>query len=181
MNRRFAIGIGYLVFALALGTLPAWASDTIETSNPGMAQEDALLTRIKAVFDKDTRIELHDVKVSRDGETIHLDGSVMTAYERAHAEHLAGDVPGVDEIVNEIRVVKPVNPDFAMAKKIRANILRNPVLQVSKLKVEVKDRNVSLWGIVSTEDQRTTVGHFIHGMTGVNDLQNHLVVAETQS
>jgi osmotically-inducible protein OsmY len=96
MNRRVAGSIALVLLALAAGPGCAgrgdpWHDARIEGQVKARlaAQKNANLTRLGVVSQE---------------ATVHLTGSVETAEQKALAEGLARDVPGVRRVVNGVEV-----------------------------------------------------------------------------
>ncbi len=122
----------------------AWDDSTIEIG-------------IKNRFGMDRRLDPKNIQISsRDGVVV-LRGTVLTDYERSIAELLAGTSKKVRGVIKEIKVVPPLNRDFALTKAVREDILQNPALKVLELKVEVRDGTARLFGFVKDPKQREKV------------------------
>ena len=94
-----------------------------------------------------------DVKV-KDG-VVTLIGPVSWWYQREEAESVAGNVPGVVDVRNEIfldREAGPLSP-ADVEKKIRMAFLRNAQLDADAIHVATADRMVTLSGTVRSWDE----------------------------
>lgn len=179
MKNRLLMAAGVITAIVGFGSSLAFAGAEGQSADRKDA-DFSIVNRINADFDRDTRIDLKQVEVTSHEGTVLLKGTVLTEYERAHAAQLAGDVPGVKEVVNKINVVEPLNADFSLAKTIRGNILRNPALNVSKLDVKVKDRHVVLMGFVGDPNQKQTTGRIVRDIEGVHSLTNKIRVLDNK-
>ena len=156
---------------------PAWSAAT-RTVNP--PSDLKINTEIEAVFDRDDHIDLRDVHVKTDRGITTLSGTVLTDYEKAYAEQLVGDVRdrlGRERgVVNEITVIIPADADLALAKDIRSDLLQNPAVHVSKLKVSVQNGSVHLQGFVPSQDQKKRVDKIVKDGRQVASVKDDLVI-----
>ncbi|MBI3803226.1 MAG: BON domain-containing protein [Nitrospirae bacterium] len=168
------LGIWFLV-----GGSPVWAaSNTTEAQQP--PSDLKINTEIKAAFDRDNHIDLSKVDVQTKNGIVTLSGTVLTDYEKAYATQLASDVRDHlkkgKEIVNNITVIFPADQDLVLAKEIRSDLLQNPAVHVSKLKVAVKGGSVQLQGFVSSDEQKKRVDKIVQDRKQVASLKDDLVI-----
>ena len=141
-----------------------------------MKSDHWIAWRVDALLQNDERFDYRDVRVAAKDGVVTLDGSVMTEYEKGHASLVAEDVPGVKGVENVILVVEPVNANFALAKKVRTQILENPELTISSLDVSAEQGRVEIRGIVSGSGERTEIGDIVKEMPGVATVENEIWV-----
>ncbi|HUJ79889.1 MAG TPA: BON domain-containing protein [Nitrospiria bacterium] len=116
------------------------------------------------------------VKIKQKGVAV-LTGYVLTDYEKAHAAEVAGDVPGVTEVKNEIMVVQyTAGHDGAVAQRVRSQIIQDPTMKAEALEVEAEKDGVILHGIVKTADQKEQIGKFVSEVQGVKHVDNDIDV-----
>lgn len=132
--------------------------------------------RVDALLQNDNRLDYREVRVTTKDKIVTLKGSVMTDYEKAHATLVAGDIPGVKGVTNEIVVVEPVDADFALIKRVHSEIIQDPTLKVMALDVDAREGGVTLYGIVRSVDQKKRVGELVQGVPGVKELKNEILV-----
>lgn len=165
---------GFFFLMIATAASPAWSAPKGPT---GPAASDLeITTRVKALFDRDNHVDLRDVDVKTENGIVILSGTVLTHYERGYAVQTAGEIPIVKELVDRIKVVAPLTPDIALAKKIRADLLKNPMVNISKLNVTVEDGSVRLQGYVLSESQKRQAGDLVRYRKQVASLQNEIKV-----
>jgi len=66
----------------------------------------ALTARIKAKMALDDMVKAREVRVSTEGSTVTLRGTVETSAERDRAERLARETDGITRVVNELTIRK---------------------------------------------------------------------------
>lgn len=132
--------------------------------------------RVDALLHDDNRYDYREVRVKTKDKVVTLKGSVMTDYEKAHAVLVAGDIPGVKAVTDEIIVAEPVDPDIALMKRVRSEIVQDPLLKIIALDVDAKDGAVTLYGIVRDSEQKERVDELVHGIPGVKALADEILL-----
>lgn len=107
---------------------------------------------------------------------VTLEGGVGNLREREDAERAVLNLRGVVGVVNKIRV----KPQAADPEELRAQIEdaleRRADREAERLRVEVGDGTVELWGRVhSWQERRAVVGSISHA-PGVREVKDHLRV-----
>ena len=94
-----------------------------------------------------------DAKVE-DG-VVTLTGPVSWWYQREEADFVAGNVPGVVDVRNEIFLDRPAGPlsPADVEEKIRMAFVRNAQLDADAIHVATADRAVTLSGTVRSWDE----------------------------
>lgn len=132
---------------------------------------------IVATMERDGRLDHNRIVVSSLNGHVVLSGTVLTEFERAHAERLAGGVPGVQGVDNRLQVIPAQNQDAALAAEVRTAILQHPVLAVSGLSVTASNGTVRLMGIVVDPKQKQMIDHVVSFIPGVRAVDNRVIVA----
>jgi hyperosmotically inducible periplasmic protein len=84
--------------------LAACASTSTESSTGDLIDDTVITARIKAAYAKDPMVSALAVSVESFKGAVQLSGFVKTAAERARAEAIANDVPGVTQVFNSIQL-----------------------------------------------------------------------------
>ncbi|HET6464767.1 MAG TPA: BON domain-containing protein [Nitrospiria bacterium] len=171
--RLMGLLVGWILI-ITMGMMPVLAESTgIEKQSK---PDKWIRWRVDALLHNNNRLDYRRVDVACKSGEITLTGSVFTDYEKAHATLVAGDVPGVKAVQNKILVVEPVNADFALMKKVRSQILQDPILSVTALEVDAEEGVVELHGIVSNSELKHRVTEIIQGVPGVKRVVNAIDV-----
>lgn len=112
MKRKINLSALLLVSVLPLG---AFAQQPAQPTPPPPAREtpgeyidDAAITaKVKAAFVKDKAVNATDVKVETYKGTVQLSGFAASSAAIERAVELAGKVPGVKMVRNDIRLKQP--------------------------------------------------------------------------
>jgi len=171
----------YVVIAAVVLTMGGSVSAQASKLSPAMSHIKAdswMRWKIDSLLQNDPYLDYRGVKVQikKNGVAV-LSGYVLTNYEKAHAAEVAGDVPGVTEVQNEIMVVQyTAGHDGAVAQHVRSQIVQDPTMKTEALDVEAEKGGVILHGIVKTADQKERIGQFAMEVTGVKHVDNDIDV-----
>jgi len=173
MRKNLLLGL------LILFTLILFPSHHAHANNPaGMGIADEWIeTTLKSVIENDGRLDLRQILVSSMNHEVILEGTVLTDFEKVHAERLAAGIPGVKAVVNNLKVMPTFDQDIALSQQIRTAILQHPLLKVLNLKVTAKDGVVRLNGIVSSPTQKAMIDRMIYRFfTDVKAVTNEISI-----
>ena len=112
-----------------------------------------------------------DVKVTEPGY-VTLKGAVESWTEKQIVENVAKGVSGVTGIKNDIRIDYPKHPsDYEMKQEIKKRLAYDIWVDANLIEVEVKDRHVTLSGIVgsASEKRYARTDAWIYGVSSVDD------------
>jgi osmotically-inducible protein OsmY len=138
-------------------------------------REDAELARaVRSVLEWDVLVPDENIKSTLADGWVTLEGSVGNMREREDAERAVLHLEGVVGVNNKI-VVEPLKVD---AEELRAEIEdaleRRADREAERLRIEVRDGTVNLWGRVhSWQEKRAVVGSISHA-PGVGKVNDHL-------
>jgi osmotically-inducible protein OsmY len=158
-------------------------SSTGATTTTPVSPDQALALKINTALRRDRYLAYRNVRAdARHGQAV-LMGTVLTDFEKAHAGIVAGGVPGVKTVKNDLVVVRDASADDSdLARRIREALLRDPALRVTALSIETRQGDgIILNGIVSSADIKTRVGTVASEVQGVRRVQNELEVEQAKS
>jgi osmotically-inducible protein OsmY len=169
----------WVVIAAVVLTMGGSVSALAAKASPVMPHINAdswMRWKVDALLQNDPYLDYRGVtvKIKQNGVAV-LSGYVLTDYEKAHAAEVAGDVPGVTEVKNEITVVQyTAGHDGVVARHVRSQIIQDPTMKAEALDVEAEKNGVILHGIVKTADQKARIGQFASEVTGVKHVDNDI-------
>lgn len=113
-----------------------------------------------------------------DDHRVTLIGTAPWEYQRNVAGRLMENVPGVDSVHNDIKIV-PQLPFAADTAKsgIRAALVRNAQVEADHIHVRTAGTEIELTGTVRTWAERNQAGHIAWNTPGVTNVRNNLHVA----
>ncbi len=108
---------------------------------------------------------------------VTLDGVVPGLDDKRLAGLLAWWVPGVRDVVNGIAVDPPEEDgDESIAEACRLALEKDPFVDAGQIRVRVRDRRVTLEGLVRSEDQRRMAESDVWALFGVDEVDNRILV-----
>lgn len=150
------------------------ANDIEVRANDRERTDEAIAHAVRHALEWDTLVPDDRIRSTVSDGWVTLDGDVNVWREREDAERAVLNLSGVIGVVNKI-VVKPlkVKPDELRAQ-IEDALERRADREAERLRVEVEDGVVDLWGRVhSWPEKRAVIGSISHA-PGVRQVQDHL-------
>jgi len=178
MRKRNIVWVVIAAVIYAMGGSVSAQAAKVSTAMPHIKTDQWMRWKIDSLLQNDLYLDYRGVtvKIKNDGVAV-LSGYVLTDYEKAHAAEVAGDVPGVTEVKNEITVVQyTAGHDGTVAQRVRSQIIQDPTMMAEALDIEAEKDGVILHGIVKTTDQKVRIGQFASEVTGVKHVDNDIDV-----
>ncbi|MBD2721040.1 BON domain-containing protein [Hymenobacter armeniacus] len=153
---------------------------------PGMGREEdldrsdeAIAQAVRDTFDRDPRLreELPQVEVQAHAGAVTLRGTVGNLRACRSAAHDAGQVAGVREVHNLLKV-RPTRfwSDADLRQRVAAALQRDPYLHGFHFSVTVLNSRATLHGWVSSRFEQEQAGELASGVNGVVDVENRVAV-----
>ncbi len=174
-----------LVCLMIVGfALTAGAVDRV----PASVRDASITARIETMFLLNEHLSPFNINTTTKNGVVTLTGSVDDNVRRDLAVDLAQSVDGVSEVVNQVKVVrqsggtKPsrsfrqIVRDKTTSASIRSRLLYHKELSGLSISVQTVSGNVTLSGVVVTEDEGKRVVQIAAGTRGVNKVTSNLVV-----
>jgi hyperosmotically inducible periplasmic protein len=156
--------------------VPAWAA--VAPPSP----DQALALQVNTALRRDRYLAYRHVRADAKHGEVVLMGSVLTNFEKAHAAKVAGGVPGVKSVKNQILVERQTASDENdLARRIREALSRDPTVHVTELAIESAPQDgVILQGIVDSAEMKDRIGKVAAGVKGVAHVVNNLEVEQAE-
>ncbi len=116
------------------------------------------------------------IKVRVENGWVTLEGKVEWQYQRDHAENALRLLPGVRGVNNQVILEPPSVRVAEVTKQIQAALSRSAALHAQEIKVEARDRRITLRGTVHSWDERREAEHAAWAAPGVTAVENELTV-----
>jgi osmotically-inducible protein OsmY len=141
------------------------------------ARSDADIARaVRHTLEWDALVPDERIRSTVSGGSVTLEGDVDVWREREDAEKAVLKLAGVDGVINTIRIVPRVIDPEELREEIEDALDRRAEREADRLRIEVKDGAVELWGRVhSWREKRAVLGSIGH-MPGVLGVKEHLRV-----
>lgn len=150
-----------------------------------LLQEPALRTSTIHVWNKGARETLREatsnpgdeIELSVEDGVIRLHGNVSSLTHRRLAGVLAWWAPGVCDVINELQVVPPEDDtDGEIADAVLMVLEKDPLVHADRIAIRVRDKVVTLAGVVSSPQERHMAELDIWCLAGVNRVVNQITV-----
>ena len=142
----------------------------------GDRSDDVIEQEIRARLTWDPEIEGASISVNVTKGIVILEGTVR-GYQRAAAERIAKETPGVSAVDNRLHLIEPLHPaDETMVRLVEAALASDPVIPDERISVAVHDGIVELSGEVSRGAERVAAEAATLDLPGVVDVCNRIAV-----
>ena len=166
-----------MAVALAFSTVPMFG----RSNNPPRDMNDAVrhalvMLPYYSIFD--------DLGFQVSGDVVTLAGDVTRPILKSDAEHAVKRIPGVAQVVNNIKVLPLSSFDWQTRRAVyRAIFANGPLYRYAmgtnpSIHIIVANGNVTLVGVVSNEADKDLAYIRANGVPGVFSVTNNLRVAE---
>jgi len=182
-----AVGIWYYVQGKNGSVKEAWSS--IKESS----EDAATTTKVKTALMLSKYVSAFDIDVNTKQGAVSLKGQVPSEEIKAMAGAIAQDTSGVKELHNDL-VIDPAarpNPetsrlservaDLEIKTIVEDAIRKSPELKDRSIELVVRERKVSLNGVVDTESQKSLAQQIAWGVQGVAGVTNSINVTAPQA
>ena len=116
------------------------------------------------------------VDAEADGGSVKLTGTAAWQYQREEAEFVAGNVPGVADVDNQITLTTPQPKAGDVKQSIERAFQRNASLDAEGLSVTTRGNTAVLSGAVSSWDEREAAVAAAWAAPGVAAVEDRIVV-----
>jgi osmotically-inducible protein OsmY len=139
--------------------------------------DSEIKSRIENMLSWSQSINEMDIKVSAKKGTVKLDGYVDAYWKKRRATQIAGDVGGVLEIKNALKIVPTKSVvDEAIANDIVSALKQTSGIEPSDIDIRVKAGKVTLAGTVSSPIAYHAALDCVENAFGVVDIVDNIVV-----
>jgi len=182
-----AVGVWYYMQGKNGSVKAAWSS--IKESS----EDAATTTKVKTALMLSKHVSAFDIDVNTKQGVVSLKGQVPSEEIKAMAGAIAQDTSGVKELQNNL-VIDPAarpNPetsrlservaDLEIKTIVEDAIRKSPELKDRSIELVVRERKVSLNGVVETESQKSLAQQIAWGVQGVAGVTNNISVTAPQA
>jgi len=122
-------------------------------------------------------LEIAELEVRVRGTVAFVKGTVPNMKQKRLAGQVAGQVEGIREVVNMLRITPlPIIDDGSLEKRLTRALARNPNVDNSKISVEVSNGIVFLKGFANTAAEKRLAEQEVWAAAGVIDIINKVEV-----
>ncbi|HKP53951.1 MAG TPA: BON domain-containing protein [Chloroflexia bacterium] len=132
--------------------------------------DSATGAQITDAFRSPLKEDLSDVRVQVDKGVAHLSGSTRNVAGKALAGQIAGAVPGVRSVVNDIQ------PDSIVRARVEAALAHDPMTALASIDVIARSGVITLLGRVTSPEVKEAAEQIARSTAGVAAVLNELEV-----
>lgn len=137
----------------AMDTVGVWrVRNYLTVEPPEVVLDGELEEHVESALTWNPIVERHEIDVETTGGAVYLYGEVDSEFERSEASRVAGNIAGVIDVENYLRVrgdeLEPL-PSWAMEQDIETQMFWNPWVNSNRVDVEVDGSTATLTGEIS--------------------------------
>lgn len=132
---------------------------------------------VTGVLEKDSRIDLSEIKVKVQDGVVYLSGTVDSAAERRAAREDLESASQIGEVVDELTLRNFIErTDVELVESVRRALIRDIMVEAGPIRVEAKDGVVTLSGRVESYAQKSAAENVAWWAPGVTNVISRLEV-----
>jgi osmotically-inducible protein OsmY len=157
-----------------VGVLDVANDIAVEPAEHFVRADSEIAGAVRNALEWDALVPNELIKSSVSDGWVTLEGEVHYLREGRDAEKAIRRLAGVVGVVNRITIRKRIVNEKELRKEIECALERRADRQAERLRIEVHDGAVDVWGRVhSWEEKRAIIGSVAHA-PGVNQFRDHL-------
>jgi hyperosmotically inducible protein len=165
---------------IGAGATGAYKAGTDERSVGRIWDDSAITTKINAELVKDPVTKARKIDVDTLQGEVVLTGVVGSEEASRRAVEIAGQVPGVKRVKNDLQVgsksIGRAIDDKVIGSKIKAKLLKEPGIRSLNIDVDVNNGVVSLTGVVASKQQKERVMEIARTTSGTVKIIDNMKV-----
>jgi len=161
----------------------SWRSD-LTTLSEG-SKDAATTAAVKTSLELNKQLSDDSISVDTSNGVVTLNGQVNSVEDKQHAEELARNTRGVQEVVNNLAVSTAGKneqrvEDLEIQTKVIESIYSNDSLKGQDIKARFDNKVVKLEGRVDTPEQKNTALAVAQRVSGVSKVEDNIQVNNVQ-
>lgn len=151
-------------------------ANDIEVNPPGdhVRSDTEIARAVRSALEWDALVPDEQIQSTVSDGWVTLAGEVNNGRERADAERVIRRLTGVIGVNNQITVRKQAVNEYELRAEIEDALETRADREVERLRIEINDGAVDLWGRVhSWQERRAVLGAISHA-PGVTQVRDHL-------
>ena len=158
-----------------------YAVETDERTAGQMLDDSTITSKVNFAFINDSLVKARQIDVDTMEGNVLLTGVVETEAETARAVELAGKVPGVKRVDNNMQIgsksLSMAMTDKQVGFKVKAQLIRESDIRSFNIDVDVEMGVVTLSGKVGSEALKARVFEIARRTSGVLKIVDNVTVA----
>jgi osmotically-inducible protein OsmY len=146
----------------------------VKPGNGYVRTDSEIAAAVRNALEWDALVPNELIKSTVSGGLVLLEGEVDYQRERSDAERAIRRLAGVVDVINNVTVRQQVVDANRLREEIEFALERRADREAERLRIEVNDGAVDLWGRVhSWQERRAVLGSISHAQ-GVTKVRDHL-------
>jgi hyperosmotically inducible periplasmic protein len=161
------------------------AGDHYNRSTGEYIDDKSINSRVRDALNDDSEYKFRGVNVTSFKGTVQLNGFVDSWAQKMDATHIAGQVQGVKDVVDNITVKSGSDnttgqdiDDKTLISQVNNALGNNADYKFEEVNVTAFKGTVQLSGFVNISDQKTKAGEIAKQVQGVQDVVNNITVKD---
>jgi osmotically-inducible protein OsmY len=181
MKQRYLCHTIFLLFIFFASRTAVWAGGGQEVTAAELT-EAVLLQKVMDEISQDRRIDEENIEVEADGNTIVLNGTASSRYEREAAEKEARSIAGVQDVINLITVEQREEypNDETIGNTVQVLLNLDAEIDGSSINIGSKNGVITLTGEVETLSLKQKAEEISRSVTGVVRVINKIAIVPTE-
>jgi hyperosmotically inducible protein len=171
--------------AVSVAVFTGCAGDRYNRSTGEYIDDKSIGLRVRDALNDTPEYKFNDVNVTSFKGTVQLSGFVDSSAQKNDATHIAGQVQGVKNVVDNITVKGSEDSttgqyvdDKSLTSRVKDALGNNGEYKFDEVNVTVFKGTVQLNGFFNTVDQKTKAGEIAQQVQGVQDVVNNITVKD---
>jgi len=131
---------------------------------------------VATMIESNTMLADQDIDISIENGMVTLSGHVSFEFQRRSAERCVEHLKGVIAVVNRVQIVSPTAIEHDVREHIRQALMRNAIIDASKVQIDFDHGYVRLHGTVDSLQEKYAAARAAWRAKGVTRLQNDILV-----
>jgi osmotically-inducible protein OsmY len=135
--------------------------------------------QILETLEEDSRVDPNEINVRVDNGVVYLEGTVDGAAERKAVREDVDSVPGVEQVVDNLKLVNFIErSDNELREAVRQDLIRSPYVDAAHVEVTARNGEVILEGVVGTFAEKSSAENVAWWTPGVTNVISQLKAEE---
>ena len=173
----------FITYPPAVLLVPAVLAMAAAPPLRAVSQDERIVASARHSYNFMTYLKDDAIEITAKDGRVTLTGTVGEDYHKALAEETVSGLPGVKQVVNQLRVTgdqPPERSDAWITMKVKAVLAFHPKVSAHDTGVTTQGGVVCLAGQARSQAQKELTAEYARAVDGVKEVHNELVVVDPQ-